>query len=524
MTHADSEPFPNRAHLLFALDAGRVGTWAWDATTDVVTWDTAMEARYGLEPGQFERDFVKFLDRVHPDDRERSAAAIAHAQSARIDLTFEHRVVWPDGSVHWIEGRGRPAFDDQGTFTGMVGVGVDIDARKRIEEVERESAALNANLELTQQLEDAERLAHVGSWRWTRETNMVVLSTEMQRQLQLSGPVTGLEFRDLLEARAHPDDLPRVRGTQTRTTLDIEPFSYEHRVVVDGETRHVLHRGEVLHDANGEVTGLRGTTQDVTEQRRAEDRLFKTRERLVRERRAVEVLHEALIRPEFPEATGIGIAARYLAAEGDADVGGDWYDAFRMPDGRIMLAVGDVAGHGIRAARLMAKLRHATRAYATIEPSPAHVLSQLDRFLAHFCEPEEFATVLLGALDAATGEVELVSAGHPPPLVVAGRGSQFVDLDPGRVVGITLSPFAVTPHRVVLEPGEALLCYTDGLVERRGAVLAEHGPGEACLPHLALRDIGATADAVCDAAISRCLTGFNRDDDVCVLAVMRHVP
>ncbi|MET0275356.1 MAG: PAS domain-containing protein, partial [Acidimicrobiia bacterium] len=64
------EPFPDRSHLLFALDAGRVGTWAWDARTGAVTWDTTMERLFGLEPGQFERDFVNFLDRIHPDDRE----------------------------------------------------------------------------------------------------------------------------------------------------------------------------------------------------------------------------------------------------------------------------------------------------------------------------------------------------------------------------------------------------------------------------------------------------------------------
>ncbi|MET0421603.1 MAG: SpoIIE family protein phosphatase [Acidimicrobiia bacterium] len=514
------ESFPNRSHLLFALDAGRVGTWAWDARTGAVTWDTTMERLFGLEPGQFERDFVNFLDRVHPDDRESSATAIAHAQESGESLTFEHRVVWPDGSVHWIEGRGRAVTGDAG-FSGMVGIGVDIDDRKHYEEIERESAAWRMNTELVRQLEDAERIAQIGSWRWLLEDDLVSLSTEMQRQLEATSPLTGAEFLDLLRARIHPDDASLLRGEDDRPST-MESFSYEHRIVVHGETRHVLHQGEVLHDDDGKVTGLRGTMQDVTERKRVVDRLVETRERLVQERRAVEVLHDTLIRPDFPDVDGVEIAARYLSAEVEAEVGGDWYDAFEMPDGRVMLAVGDVSGHGIRAARLMAKLRHSTRAYATITPAPAEVLAKLDRFLVHFGQPEEFATVLLAAFDPTNGELEFVSAGHPYPLVVGARGSEFVEeIEPCRIIGVDLSSFDVTVHRMKLEPGEALLFYTDGLVERRGASLAEHGPGEACLPSLALRDIGATADAVCEAAIDRCLRGLNRDDDVCVLAVMR---
>jgi hypothetical protein len=327
--------------------------------------------------------------------------------------------------------------DDAGNFTGMVGGGLDIDERKQLEQFFEEATTLRAHAELAQQLEDAQRIARIGSWRWDRASNQVFLSAEMRRQLDTDAALTGADLRRLLEERAHPDDAPLVRERQSRSTAQVEPFTFEHRIVVRGDVRHVVHRGEVVRDDTGDVVGLRGTTQDVTSQRRAEAALLATRERLARERHAVEVLHEALIRPEFPDVAGFEIAARYLSPEVGVEVGGDWYDAFLLPDGRMMLAVGDVSGHGIRAARLMAKMRHSTRAYATLDPEPGRVLERLDQFVKHFYEPEEFVTVQLAVLDPASGTLELVSAGHPPPVVVDADHAKFVDVDAARALGVS---------------------------------------------------------------------------------------
>jgi PAS domain S-box-containing protein len=508
--------FPDHDHLLLALEAGRMGTWSWNAITNDVQWDDAMEARYGVPQGEFDRTFESFLDRVHPDDRQATIEAIIHAQESGEPLAFEHRVLWPDGTIHWIEARGRAVTSDDGDFIGMVGIGLDIDDRKQFERLRHDA-------ELRMQLEDAQRIARIGSWRWDRAGNEVTLSTEMRRQLDIEGPLTGADLRQLIEERAHPDDTLRVRETQSRSTQQVQPFSFEHRIVVRNEIRHVVHRGEVLRDDEGEVVGLRGTTQDVTDRRRAEEALLATRERLMRERRAVDVLHEALIRPEFPEVPGVEIAARYLSAEVEADIGGDWYDAFALPDGRAMLVVGDVSGHGIRAARLMAKLRHTIRGFAVVEPRPDRVIESLDRFLAHFSTEEEFATVQVAALDHRTGEVELVSAGHPAPVIVDADGARFVEVTNTRVLGVTLSPLVTNPHRFVLEPGTALLFYTDGLVERRGADPDSPADGFTRVTELSLATTGDTADEVCDAALAHCLGDANREDDVCVLVALRRL-
>ena len=521
MTPESSDNLPGDEHLRLALEAGRMGTWSWDALTDTVTWDAAMEACYGLEPGGFGRTFEDFLERVHPEDRDATTAEILAAQESGQDLAFEHRVVWPDGSTHWMEARGRSVRDEAGGFVGMIGIGIEVDDRKRLEAMTVEAEALRANADLVHQLEEAERIARIGSWRWDRATGEVVLSAEMRRQLDIEGPLTGADLRRLLEERAHPEDLELVVDAQASTTQQVQPHMFEHRIVVRGETRYLLQRREVLRDDAGEVIAARGTTQDVTGHRRQQEALYATRERLATERRAVDVLHEVLIHPEFPALEGFHVAARYLSAELDADVGGDWYDGFALPDGRMLFGVGDVSGHGIRAARLMAKLRHAARAYATIDPSPALVLTQLDRFLAHFCEPEEFATVLLAFLDPATGEVELVSGGHPAPLLARSRDAEYVKLDIARAIGIALAPIEVATNRITLEPGSALVLYTDGLVERRAAELAALGDGWDCLATLRLAEVGDDADALCDIAIERCLYDISRDDDVCVLALVR---
>lgn len=517
----EPERFPNDHHLALVLDAGRLGMWSWNALTDEVTWDDAMQARFGLEPTSAVHTFDEYLERVLPEDRETTMAAVENARDTGQDLTFEHRVVWPDGSVHWLEGRGRAVCDEHGAFVGMVGIGLDIDDRKRIEEMQRETDALRANADLVQQLEDAQRLARIGNWRWDFASDELVLSAEMHRQLGGDAPRTGHELLELWTQRVHPDDRPVFEETQAQSITDGRPFVVEHRLVVRGQTRHMVHRGEIIRDEAGTIVGMRGTTQDITERRAAEEALVTTRDRLEEEQRAVEVLHEALIQPDFPPVPGFEIAARYLSAEVVADIGGDWYDAFPLPDGRIMLAVGDVSGHGLRAARLMAKLRHATRAYATLDPDPVRVLEHLDRFLGHFAEPEEFATVQVAILDANTGALELVSAGHPFPLFVRHDDAEFVTVNGGRVLGVTMRPLRVTPVQLTLEPGTALLFYTDGLVERRGATLATLGDGADRLVELTLADTGDDAGAVCDVALGACLRGVSREDDVCVLAVVR---
>ena len=281
--------------------------------------------------------------------------------------------------------------------------------------------------------------------------------------------MSGEEFREVLQRASHPDDaLERLRVVTEAIDSRQQRYRTELRLQIGDETRHVVHRGEISFDDDGVPVSVRGTAQDVTEQRRAEAELLEATERLARQRRAVHVLHDTITRPEFPLVDGYEFAARYLAAEDDIDVGGDWYDVFAQPDGQIMLGVGDGSGHGISAARLMAKLRHATRAYACIESDLAVILATLDAFITQFRDESQIATLNLARLDPATGALEIASAGHLPAVLLHHGDAGLTEVPPGPPLGAGAAPdrFCVVEQR--LEPENTLLLYTDGLVERRG--------------------------------------------------------
>jgi PAS domain S-box-containing protein len=512
----------DRQRLRIAFESARMGSWSWDLATGLIEWDEAMEARYGLRAGSFGGTFEEFVSRVHPDDREWVIREIEIAREAGRNLAFEHRVVWPNGSEHWLEARGRPVYDD-GTLVGMVGVGIDADERKQLEALMRETSELRATAEIARQLQEAERIARLGSWRWEAATNTATVSAGMAQMLGTPTVLTGAEFAEALNRLAHPDDAPvleqagndALRARQRRYVMEV-------RFVVDGETRTMVHRGEVVFNGDALVE-VRGTFQDVTEQRRAEEALLTTRERLAAERRAVEVLHETLIRPRFPAHASLDFAARYVAAEHDLEVGGDWYDAFALPHGGVMVAVGDVSGHGVDSARLMAKLRHGTRAYACIEHDLSRLLTWLDRFLVQFRDDDtQIATLFVARLDPATGMMSVASAGHPPALLVGERDSEFLAVTPGAPLGADSAPHAYEVSHAELTPGSTLVLYTDGLVERRDESLVSglERLRVASLPASGARD----TKELCERVIQACLADSAREDDVCILAVHRSDP
>jgi len=330
--------------------------------------------------------------------------------------------------------------------------------------------------------------------------------------------MSGIDFAQALRRAAHPDDVDALeRGAnEALVSRRRRRFVMECRLVVDGEVRQMVHRGEILHDDADRLVVVRGTFQDITEQRKAEQALLSARDRLLREQRAVQVLHETLIRPEFPDVSGYDIAARYVAAENDWEIGGDWYDAFMLPDGRIMIGVGDVSGHGVSSARLMAKLRYAMRAFACVDDDLSLMIEHLDGFLMQFREDIQIATLLAARLEPSSACLELVSAGHPPPLLVDAHESYFLDVAPGPPLGAPHDVGAFVPVTTTLGPQELLLFFTDGLVERRSESIEKGFDRLRASTQRAPLD---SADHLCETAIAACLTGLKRADDVCLLAV-----
>lgn len=232
------------------------------------------------------------------------------------------------------------------------------------------------------------------------------------------------------------------------------------------------------------------------------------------EHTVAEALQRAVLPVRLPDVAGVELAARYIPSSPGREVGGDWYDAFPLRDGRLGIAVGDVAGHGLRAAATMGQLRNALRAYAVDGEPPGRVLDRLGALLADEGE-EAFATAIYAIDDSATGLLRWANAGHPPPAWL-GERTGFVDGPVGTVLGTAEEPYEEA--ELVLPPGQGLLLYTDGLVERRGEHLAD---GMARLAAAVPPGGGGGLDALCEQVVTEVLGDTARGDDVCLLAVRR---
>lgn len=225
----------------------------------------------------------------------------------------------------------------------------------------------------------------------------------------------------------------------------------------------------VLHV--GTLERRRFTDDEISVLQLAADRIATTSyaEQTAGDRAAARTLQQSLLPTRLPEVEGLEIATRFVAAE-EFGVGGDWYDAFRLPDDRIGIVIGDVAGCGLGAAVVMGRLRSALRAYAIETASPAAALDRLVRKFAHF-EPDAMATVLYVTIDPDLTTFTLASTGHlPPVMAVPGHDPVVVPCFPSPPLGAPRT----TPHRDVvaeLVPGATVACYTDGLVERRSELI-----------------------------------------------------
>ncbi|MFF7969904.1 SpoIIE family protein phosphatase [Streptomyces sp. NPDC007905] len=219
---------------------------------------------------------------------------------------------------------------------------------------------------------------------------------------------------------------------------------------------------------------------------------------------------------ELPSTPGLSLAARYLPATHGLNIGGDWYDAFPQPDGSVLAVIGDVTGHGLRAAVIMGQLRTALRAYAVEGNGPARILTLLHRMLRHQ-QPELYATCAIARFTPGDPTLVWAAAGHPPAIAREPGGEVHVlEAKPGIMLGVPIS-YEYQENTVRLPAGSTLALYTDGLVERRAAGI------DAGIERLAqaMGAFGATEledlDAAAESLLKPMLHDSEHDDDVCLL-------
>jgi serine phosphatase RsbU (regulator of sigma subunit) len=187
-----------------------------------------------------------------------------------------------------------------------------------------------------------------------------------------------------------------------------------------------------------------------------------------RERATALTLQRSLLPTGLSAPSSVEVRHRYLPGNQLIEVGGDWYESIALPGARVALVVGDVAGHGVRAAVTMGRLRTAIQTLAMLELPPAESLQQLNELMRTMGEREpHFATCAFAIYDAVSGSLEVASAGHPPPLLASPKGgSEFLDVSPAPPLGVGEGP--ISSRTFEIKDGSLFVLYTDGLVESRG--------------------------------------------------------
>jgi PAS domain S-box-containing protein len=360
------------------------------------------------------------------------------------------------------------------------------------------------------QLAEAQQVGRIGSWEWLIPEDEVTWSDEMYRIHGYHPRAFPVTFDKAVEL-VLPEDLDGIRTNVARafeSGRDHDLPAREYRIRrMDGELRVLVGKSRLSFNPSGQPLRMVGTVQDVTEERHAE-----------REHRIAETLQRSLLPDHVPEIPGVQLAARYIPATEDMEVGGDWYDVMQLPDGHVGVAIGDVAGHGLRAAATMGQLRMALRAYAVEEESPATVVKRVHVLAQRLLVPE-MVTLVYMVFDPDASTVTFSNAGHLPPLVIGNDGeASFLEQGLAPPLGTAPHPDFYVEALAPLAAGSTLLLFTDGLVERRGVSLRQ---GLARLKKEAVAEQG-DLDALCDRLLAT-LVESEKSDDIALLA-LRAVP
>jgi hypothetical protein len=378
-------------------------------------------------------------------------------------------------------------------------------------------------------LDHAQRLGRLGGWEEDLVTG-AVRWTDSAFALFGLAPRPGAEI-PLADLHSYviAADKPVVKRFRQRLREQRDALTATFRVVRpdDRSIRQIRVFAEPVTDAAGAVVALRGAFQDISAHYHTQvalaatrDQLADTEQRVAEEHLLALRLQQAIMPPdEQPvEAAGIDVAVRYRPVGEGHLVGGDWYDTLLLPSQDVLLVVGDVAGHGIDAVTGMVAARNSLRALAITGSGPGELLRMLNGVMCELTSGV-VGTVVCGLYHPDTSVLRWARAGHLPPVLVRGHTACQLPLPGGVLLG--MDPDATYEEAIQpLEPGDTLLLFTDGLIERRGESIVDvldefvatvapvPGSPEGPEPTAATQ-----ADRILASAVS------DTDDDACLVAV-----
>ncbi|MEU2423319.1 SpoIIE family protein phosphatase [Streptomyces sp. NPDC007851] len=369
-----------------------------------------------------------------------------------------------------------------------------------------------------QRLADMQRLGNLGWANWNLVTRQVTWSPQVYTILGRD-PGRGAVPLDLLPDLVLPEDAHTLaRGiaelARTGRRLDV-PF----RIRSGNAVRHLRAVAEAVTAPDGTVVEVHGFVQDLTAQRSAELALVDSERAILVQRGvldaeralAARLQHALLPLPSEPvRLCGLRVEVAYLPAQAGVHVGGDWFSAVELPGDAALFVVGDVAGHGVDAIATMAQLRFTAKGMVSTGSSLTGALARLNFLLLHSRDSQSTATLILARYEPAERRLVWAQAGHLPPLLVRDGEVRRLDRPEGMLLGACAEPHYESAE-FRLEPGDRLLMYTDGLVERPGEDI------DAGLDRLAEAVRTASPDSL--AALLAAMLVGERRDDVCVLDI-----
>ncbi len=555
-------------HFRAALDAGELGTWRWHQASGETVWDERLEALFGLAPGEFDGTFDTYVSLLHPDDRASVLAAVDEAMRTKSRYRTEHRVVWPDGSIHWISGAGGVTIDDQGMATGTVGCVLDIteqvaeihdrerlvtevSASRDLERVQRErleflsaiNDALNSATNRREVMRNvtATAVPRLGDWC---SIHVLPSKSALVPEFEIAHVDPRMvDYAIQLQERFPYDPTAKngiahvIRTGMTEFYPDITSDVITALVATDEERAIIeelalrsaiavplIKQGRILGAMQFVMakSSRRYTDDDVALAHTVAGRIASSLEnhRLYEEQsRIASTLQRSLLPSTLPRVPGLDIAVRYWAAGEASEVGGDFYDIFALDAAQQWaIVIGDVCGTGPAAAALTGLARHTIRASAWHADSPVEILTTLNRAIQR-SETNSFLTAAYAVVTTtgSTPTLTIANAGHPLPIFVSADGTSSIGT-PGTLLGL-LDTLHIDPVTVDVHDGDVVVFYTDGATD-----VPRHSLNEQEWRNLVTRAArsGTTSEQIADNirdALEQVLPFDQRNDDIALLII-----